>query len=956
MTPANESQAEPLQQRLRRAIGWALLTLGLITSSAVAVRASEPGQPKALAEYSGPQEPGSTFVFGEKTNGKQTGVRVSRAVGQSLMSKGVRNAQRWEDFYDNIQGSGRSTLSQRYQASTSTQRLVLGYREAGEYTEVNPPRPTLKLPLRPGTRWRWEGTTGNQKQRIDTRIVRYETIEAAGRRFSRCLRFDYIFNITDATGNTSKETAVDWFCPGVGLVRSVQRAPSVQLVIEEELLGVRSPSLGLGSVSRAVSASGNPAGARQEALDRAEAARRHHIAEGRLDTSRLAWSITRKANIDFPPVSAGNIVVIAEEDGNVSATDIRSGLVLWRVRLHGPVVASPVVEDDVVLVADAEKSLQALDLQTGYSRWNSRLSDVVSTAPAAREGVVVVISDDRRVRGLRLSDGKQLWQKRAGSLVTRAPAEIPGAVVVVEDSGTLTAFSLKKGKPLWSGRMRGSLSAGPIASNGLVIAADDLGFVNAFRRANGRLVWSEDLGGTVNRPIAAGRGQVVAAVEGESLVTLHGATGKQIWRQGLPSPTSSTPFIVGREVVALTSDGMLRRFDLRSGEAGAPKKIESPATNVQTRTDRQLGSVGGSLVVTLQVLGVWPSSWLYAFPTGADDASGVRFSGELRRVPVSPFGAPTLSQDAALFTSTDRKVYSVRSRDSKVVSSSDHPVPFVVPDADRLITQKGEDLVAVPSGGGKPLWTFPMGKPAAGTTVAVRSGVVFVPVSGKGLAALNSGTGALLWQTELPLGAGFHQPLALENGDVGYCGEGVFGIDGLTGAKRWEVQGAVGCLGPMAEHNGRLFAQVGFDKGSQVLAIDIASGGIIWTNPTRLSVLSGPAVASGVVVVPEPLRVAAYDASNGDPLWNLPLRTAIGGSPVVLGSRVVIAEGGREEDFVQRDFNLTVLDLKTGRFLGSWEPPSPSYSNGRLNGISDTIILPVTADKPAVALLELKES
>jgi outer membrane protein assembly factor BamB len=104
----------------------------------------------------------------------------------------------------------------------------------------------------------------------------------------------------------------------------------------------------------------------------------------------------------------------------------------------------------------------------------------------------------------------------------------------------------------------------------------------------------------------------------------------------------------------------------------------------------------------------------------------------------------------------------------------------------------------------------------------------------------------------------------------------------------------------------------------------------------------GPAGAGDVVVaVDAGGGTVALDAGTGRPLWSYAMRSSPSGTPAILGDRVVLSEAGRDEDLRSRDTRLTVHDLRTGRYLGSLEPPGFAFLKGTFGATSGSLVVPV---------------
>lgn len=155
----------------------------------------------------------------------------------------------------------------------------------------------------------------------------------------------------------------------------------------------------------------------------------------------------------------------------------------------------------------------------------------------------------------------------------------------------------------------------------------------------------------------------------------------------------------------------------------------------------------------------------------------------------------------------------------------------------------------------------------------------------------------------------------------------VTAVDASSGAQRWRVRVADpsergrGMAGGLAFSDGKLFATTGF---GEVVAIDPANGGLIWTRKTGAPIRSAPTVSNDTVfAIGANNQVHALDASNGEVRWS---HTGIeeaagllGGAGPSLAPGVVVAPHSSGDIFaLRRESGLelwsdSVSTLRRGR-------------------------------------------
>jgi outer membrane protein assembly factor BamB len=272
--------------------------------------------------------------------------------------------------------------------------------------------------------------------------------------------------------------------------------------------------------------------------------------------------------------------------------------------------------------------------------------------------------------------------------------------------------------------------------------------------------------------------------------------------------------------------------------------------------------------------------------------------------------------DQTLYRSTGRS-------DFDEVVTSKALLPSVSSDGDLVVVHVDDEVRGYPLAGGDQLWRFPATQPFVSAVPTIAGDRVFVPERGLGLAAVST-DGDPLWFTPLDNALGTGSPVPLPGGDVFWGAGGAARFDGDTGNRVWAVPDTQ-TYANAAYDDGTVFAEIiRYAHTSGLAAIDAGTGRVRWLHESASPVyFVGPAAADGVVVHGDSLGlVVAWDGRTGEELWRVRLTSPLAGAPAIIDGRVYLTETGRTEDLFQRDYRLSVHDLRTGRFLGAYQPPS----------------------------------
>jgi outer membrane protein assembly factor BamB len=871
---------------------------------------------------------GTTWVYEVRDHDRPAGTHTKQVTSKAGVDfdrlDGVAVTNRYTDY----PGRGAYT-NVAYLSADDDTMYQEGQRQDGDLLKLEPAAPTYELPLDEGESWSYQGTFGTAKMSFDSTIEDIGPVEVGGRRFTDCLHVVTEFRFTFESGPGDPETVEEWTCPTFGTVRSVDTIPAQDVELTEELVafhGVDEDWTAEDARTPAGSVTADPEPGDTVGFD---AARTRSVPGGSLQPS-LAWADLRSADIAYPPVSDGDAMVLVEEDGLVTGMDVASGQMRWRQQVTRPPVAPVALASGLALVADGRKDLWALGTDDGSARWVHAFDDVVSTSPVVVGNEVVVVTDDGVVTALDLADGHAVWERDLGVRVRSAPALAGDVVLVADISGTVTALDTETGGTRWSHALEGALTAGPAGSDGLALVADDVNVVYALDTSDGSVRWQTRTNRDTAGDFALTDDAALLVDGGQYLESFDLADGRRSWSRRIDT-TAQSPVVVGDEVLTVSDDGRVALRDLEDGRETRSWPLPRPHAGSAPSVDVPLGLVDGDVVVGAALSGDGVTTGLFAYPTAAPEpgaVGGTSFAVDTRLVPSPPSAPPSLVGDTLLVPSGDGTLYRSTGRsDFDEVVTSKALLPSVSTDGDLVVVHVGDEVRGYPLAGGDQRWRFPAAEPFFSSVPTIAGDRVFVPERGLGLAAVST-DGAPLWFTPLDNALGTGSPLPLPGGDVFWGAGGAARFDGGTGDQVWAVPDTQ-TYADAAYDDGAVFAEVVRNTHTSGLAaIDAETGRIRWLHESAsTAIFVGPAAADGVVVHGDSVGlVVALDERTGEELWHLQLSTPLAGPPAIVDGRVYLTEQGRTEDLFQRDYRLSAHDLRTGRFLGAYQPPSSTLS------------------------------
>ena len=303
------------------------------------------------------------------------------------------------------------------------------------------------------------------------------------------------------------------------------------------------------------------------------------------------------ARLSSAPIVVGDRVYTMDTLGAVRAFSATNGSLLWASQtpieirndtpsLYGGGIA---YDNGYIYATNGLGYVSALDIRTGGITWKVRPGGPLRGAPSVAGGSVYVMSQDNQIYSLKESDGSTNWSQAAsleiaGVFGSASPAVGQGTVVAGFSSGELNAYRYENGRQVWQDTLlrtsiRTSVSslsdidADPIIDSGQVIALGQGGRMVALELTTGQRQWELNIAG-IATPWVAGDWIFVVTDEAK-MICIYRSNGHIRWINQLPQwehPRKkageidySGPVLAGNRLIVTGSNGTIIFLDPATG-------------------------------------------------------------------------------------------------------------------------------------------------------------------------------------------------------------------------------------------------------------------------------------------------------------------------------------------------------------------------------------------------------
>jgi len=246
------------------------------------------------------------------------------------------------------------------------------------------------------------------------------------------------------------------------------------------------------------------------------------------NSSVIAWQFQSKAPVSFPPVPAGDMLVVVDDLGDVTGLDAK-GQTAWIASTGEPPASGPLALGEKILIRRRDGLYSVLEVKTGKAEAPLTAGGEPSEFAcvfdeqlyaALKGGDIVVLGPD----------GKEMERIKSG-VAYKGPLTVSKEAILAGKAGGFVEFYDRiKGKPRWSRRLGGAFRKLEFMGDArvCVMGANDVLFCLSSR--SGNLIWWR--GGTLlDIPMPMfWQGRIAATFATREIFGLVDRTGEPRWR------------------------------------------------------------------------------------------------------------------------------------------------------------------------------------------------------------------------------------------------------------------------------------------------------------------------------------------------------------------------------------------------------------------------------------------
>jgi outer membrane protein assembly factor BamB len=294
-----------------------------------------------------------------------------------------------------------------------------------------------------------------------------------------------------------------------------------------------------------------------------------HVTLARREDGRIVWRRSLKG-----PGAGGALFTVdrvyaasGDRDGQLQATDLRSGKRRWR-RTLGPVVGPIALADSTVYVGTADGALFAMEVRRGHVRWQRRFPKALQSGVTVIGGQLFVATDDSLYL-LDLRSGAEVTAARTPAAVRSPPAVSGDVLVLTSPDGVLAGLDVRTLAERWSIDVHAPVFGGAAIARDTAFAVTVEGELWRVPLHAPEAARGQPLGRPMRiTPAPVRNGVLLGTVAGEVLL-IDDRSDVPRWSVKLDGPIEFPPIVDGGTVFVI--DGRGTAYAWRAAPSRAPE-------------------------------------------------------------------------------------------------------------------------------------------------------------------------------------------------------------------------------------------------------------------------------------------------------------------------------------------------------------------------------------------------
>jgi len=283
-----------------------------------------------------------------------------------------------------------------------------------------------------------------------------------------------------------------------------------------------------------------------------------------LKDGTVRWKYSTGEGVGESSPCVGNgVVYVGDLAGTFHAVNVADGKALWTFKTLGEIKSSPVLVGDRVLVGSYDEHLYCLSARSGNLLWKFRINGPVHCTAGVMDGIAYISGCDEAFRAVRIADGKEVFNVSSEAYTGASPVLMAEAAYFGTFNNEVLGIDLRGRRIIWHyehpERQFPFYSSAALVDDKLIVGGRDK-LVHCLNAKTGKGIWTFPTRARVESSPAVSANRVYVGSNDGHFYVLDVAKGTKLWDFEAGAPLSASPAIASGRIVIGSQDGRLYCF------------------------------------------------------------------------------------------------------------------------------------------------------------------------------------------------------------------------------------------------------------------------------------------------------------------------------------------------------------------------------------------------------------
>jgi outer membrane protein assembly factor BamB len=192
------------------------------------------------------------------------------------------------------------------------------------------------------------------------------------------------------------------------------------------------------------------------------------------------WMVDLGSNVRSSPVSDGENLFIAADNGEILVVSTSDGEILRRIEAGNIISSGLTVSGSSIIAGERDGTVYSINKKDGEVNWTYKSGSSVAAVPVISNGTVYIVNLGGNIIALDLATGSELWLTSTDGVLNVTPLLTDNYLIIPDLSDRILFIDIKDGKQRKVIELPNRAKLSPVIHKNILIIGYDRGVIRAY--------------------------------------------------------------------------------------------------------------------------------------------------------------------------------------------------------------------------------------------------------------------------------------------------------------------------------------------------------------------------------------------------------------------------------------------------------------------------------------------